>query len=246
MIKEAIEKIVSMAPIERFNINGYEYASKPLMSVRPHEPYTQDPLKLSTLSGITGWLYSEDGKEPLDAGVVVHVRDYDMVEVFSLPDNHYRKRHQYLLSTSPTDKFSFNSFMSIEQFVISASSKFIMTEELQNVIKTVSNIKSSEVITVEDDGISQSVTAASAANFNRIGQVQLSPFVNLKPFRTFREIKQPESRFLLRIKQQKDSLPMIAIFEADNAEWKLEAMSRIASFLSENLTKRSANVEIIW
>jgi hypothetical protein len=41
-------------------------------------------------------------------------------------------------------------------------------------------------------------------------------------------VEQPESKFVLRIKDG----PQIALFEADGGEWRLAAMLRIKKFLA--------------
>lgn len=228
MIKEAIEKIIAMSPVESLKFGGQEYTTKTLFPVRPHEPNKRRALSLSTLSGIVEWAESRDAADDF----IVHIEDYNSVRVFSEQESYYKERDQYLHSTCAGSDFNFDRFVGIEQFVIDTSSKFVMTDELKNVIKTVSSIRQSEVVTVEDDGISQAVTAST--NMNRIEQVQVSPFVKLKPFRTFREIEQPDSRFLLRMKQHKDSLPTVALFVADNSEWKIEAMKSVKSYLQKN------------
>lgn len=60
--------------------------------------------------------------------------------------------------------------------------------------------------------------------------------VTLAPYRTFREIAQPESQFVFRLRGGVEgALPHAALFEADGAEWKLAAVGRIASFLRRAL-----------
>lgn len=243
MIKEAINRILELSPnVVRELLPGMQYSDRALHDVRPHTPILQTHISLCTLTGVIDWLCSGDA-ENARQGCVIHIEDYDHVRVFSTPDEYYRSRHAYIAAACPKNHFAFGDWHSIESFIIEASSKFVMTPELQNVIKTISNIKSEEVIHVEDDGISQAVT--SSAKLRRFEIVQISPFVNLQPFRTFREIEQPESRFLMRMRQQKDALPKIALFEADNGEWKLEAMRRIKQFISDGLKNENYGINIV-
>ena len=55
--------------------------------------------------------------------------------------------------------------------------------------------------------------------------------VTLKPFRTFREIEQPESEFILRY-QNRNGIEA-ALFEGDGGCWKLDAILRIKEWLSD-------------
>ena len=61
--------------------------------------------------------------------------------------------------------------------------------------------------------------------------VEVRPYVNLQPFRTFLEVAQPESMFLLRLKEGGN----VGLFEADGGVWRLEATRNIAGYFEENL-----------
>lgn len=57
------------------------------------------------------------------------------------------------------------------------------------------------------------------------------PRIKLQPFRTFLEVAQPESEFLLRVDSEKG----IAFFEADGGIWRLEAKRNIAEYFERGL-----------
>ena len=61
--------------------------------------------------------------------------------------------------------------------------------------------------------------------------VEVKPRVLLRPFRTFLEVEQPESEFLLRVHPEEG----IGFFEADGGIWKLEAKKNIADYFNTNL-----------
>ena len=61
------------------------------------------------------------------------------------------------------------------------------------------------------------------------------PIVRLSPYRTFREIEQPESQFLLRIRTDDRGNAEVALFEADGGVWRNEARLRIAEYLKEHI-----------
>lgn len=245
MIEAAIKKILDLAPVRQriyttLDEDGVdkEYSDVELYPVRPHKLPTQKHINVTTLTGVTNWLLSDDGDEARDK-CIVHVHDHKRVSVYSYPDDYYRERHHFIEATSLNDEFEFGRFMSVEDFVINASCKFVMDDALRNVIKVVSSLRATDVIHVEDDGLSQKLTATR--ELNRIGEVKLEPFQILRPFRTFREIEQPESRFLLRIKRNGDELPRVALFNADNSEWKLVAMRSIVEFINEKLGLMGGN-----
>ena len=67
--------------------------------------------------------------------------------------------------------------------------------------------------------------------FSCTALVEVKPRIQLQPFRTFLEVPQPESEFLLRV----DPNEGIGFFEADGGVWKLEAKRNIADYFEKNL-----------
>lgn len=59
--------------------------------------------------------------------------------------------------------------------------------------------------------------------------------VILRPYRTFLEVEQPESKFIFRIKEGRDGTPMFKLIEADGGLWKYEAVASIKAFLKERI-----------
>ena len=58
----------------------------------------------------------------------------------------------------------------------------------------------------------------------------IRPIVKLKPYRTFQEVEQPESAFLIRVSERG-----ISFTEADGGMWKLTARETVKKFLEEQL-----------
>lgn len=61
----------------------------------------------------------------------------------------------------------------------------------------------------------------------------IKPIVTLQPYRTFLEVEQPVSDFLLRV----DKEGGIALHQADGGAWKLAAKRSIAAYLKEQLAE---------
>ena len=71
----------------------------------------------------------------------------------------------------------------------------------------------------------------------RDGELEaIKPRVPLRPFRTFQEVEQPESEFLLRMDEEGN----IGLFEADGGMWKLKARQTVKAFLEEQLAEEVA------
>jgi hypothetical protein len=62
-------------------------------------------------------------------------------------------------------------------------------------------------------------------------QVALKPIVKLSPYRTFREVEQPESEFLLRVRLDNNDAPAVALFEADGGAWINQAMENVVNYI---------------
>lgn len=56
--------------------------------------------------------------------------------------------------------------------------------------------------------------------------------MTLKPYRTFREMDQPESPFVLRVWKDNEGV-RLAVFEADGGAWKIKARENAAARLRE-------------
>jgi len=89
------------------------------------------------------------------------------------------------------------------------------------------------VKTYGDDGVSQQATVKSGVT--SVVDVKVPNPVLLKPFRTFAEAEQPESKFIFRLRKD-DAGVTAALFEADGGAWKVQAIQNIADYLNEHLT----------
>lgn len=91
-----------------------------------------------------------------------------------------------------------------------------------------------ESITSNDDGLSQTVVVKSGSV--KVQQVTVPKLLSLKPYRTFLELEsQPESKFLLRLKQDASKRPLITLHEVDGGAWRLQAISLIENYLKAEL-----------
>ena len=84
-------------------------------------------------------------------------------------------------------------------------------------------------VTTKDNGVSQTVEVKAGVSLKQ--NVEINPRVKLQPFRTFLEVAQPESEYLLRV----DETGRIGLFEADGGVWKLEAMQNVKEYLAVEL-----------
>jgi len=167
--------------------------------------------------------------------VFVHVQDPEHVAFRSsvevIDDDRYRRNTILVASTDLVGRspISPGTYYDPEQFVVGLQAWFVADADRDAVLRAVGNIRDSAVTTATDDGVTQSVVASRGVLVERR---DLPSPVTLRPHRTFREVEQPASTFILRARAGKEGgLPTLALFEADGLAWKLEAMKNVAAYL---------------
>jgi hypothetical protein len=233
MIREAIDRILALAPVEKIEFDGREFASKKIEPIAPSHPA---PLKIGTLAGVVDWIKNE-GKEFYGKsgapGVAIHIGGPASVSVISDLDWFWMERHTYLVAAAQACAFPFGQYMEIENFIINLQLHFVDTAAKAEILKYVSHISKNEVMTATDDGISQTTVAKN--EIGRLEKVSLAPIQKLQPFRTFREVAQPEGEFLLRLKSGGGDLPLVALYSATGVAWELEAVANVHGYLKGEL-----------
>lgn len=101
--------------------------------------------------------------------------------------------------------------------------------KMQEALDLLSRMTNENSVSTNDNGVTQTVEARQGVALNAL--IEIKPRVMLRPFRTFLEVEQPESEFLLRV----DPDEGIGFFEADGGIWKLEAKKNIADYFLKNM-----------
>lgn len=230
------------------HVDGKERAFLPhgwTEAQRPAAP-KPEPVELGTLTGLID--YVKHNRDGLSLGnCVLHVVDPSKVVLrANLEDEEAQFRRQvFALATTAMvgpPPIQFGTFLDAETFTIALLYGFVSTEKRAELIELIASIKDNMVTTVVDDGVAQQVTVAGGVTL--VGERRVPNPVVLAPFRTFREVEQPESAFLFRLKPGPNGSPkpMCALFEADGSVWKLTAMLRIAEYLNSRLSEIGGEV----
>jgi hypothetical protein len=243
MIKEAIEKILSLGMVEQFDIDGHKYTSKGLHPVKFVESIA-DPLNINTLTGIVDYIKANHDKLELKTSTL-HIFSHDCVSLISKVIGDVKQRTIHINSdcSNILEKgFEFGHWHSIHSFIIALQSGFIVNDDLKMVLEFVSDIKAEEGQDYKDTGVAQSVTARKSIGSSLIKEADVPNPVALKPFRTFLEVEQPESSFVFRLQSAGEGKPpLCALFEASGGMWKLQAIQSIKVWLKA----KKLNVTII-
>lgn len=230
MIKKALEYLVGMGhdanPL--VTVGEKQYSIKELIPVKEVGPAALDFNFLDSL--VT---YLQQQIDYLCKGqLIIEIKSPTKLALHTHLFGSFNQRHTPITCTALVSEFPWGKFISPEEFIIMAQSRFVETEDLAKIRAIVGNVRSEEVAQFSDDGISQQVTAKSG--IARVENVVIPPRVKLAPYRTFIEIEQPESEFVFRAKKG-DGLPYFALFEADGGAWRIEAMKRIKAYLEGQL-----------
>jgi hypothetical protein len=228
---DAVKAIQDSTRIETIQVDGELYTTRPV-HLPPREPRL-DPITIHTLTGLVDFINAEGL-----ADLIVHVVSATEVEIVSAPEGRYRVRETYAIANCEPiigKGFRFGEYQSVEQFVVNLQAQFEPTEARAAVLRVIGNLRQEQVKTLSDDGVTQKVV--TSAGISRVENAEVPNPVSLKPFRTFPEIGQPESNFVLRLQQaaRDGELPKCALFEADGGQWKLEAIRAIRDYLKAEI-----------
>lgn len=229
LTKETLDRILEINEPHVKVVGDLEYSDKNLNLILP--PYAS-PIKTKTLTGLSDFIKNLD-KSTLE-GFFLHVRDECFVSLVG-PLDTYNRRVGYIESLCITNDMRFNKYYSSEGFIVLIQSQFVDGEDtysIKELLKVVSLIESKHIEKYSDNGTAQSVEIK--AGLSSAVEVPIPNPVILRPYRTFREIDQPTSQFVLRMKKSNEG-PRVALFEADGSQWKFEAMQSIKKWLEKEI-----------
>ena len=238
MLKAAIEKIVELASPSVIQVNGKTFSNERFTEVK-EQLYYPECLILNSLDGIVKMIQKEakekrlsDINVPTDDNTVeqrlyVRVSEYNRVDVFTSYDTQGVRTYLY---RSNADVPGFREgFRDRETMLIQLRSLFLQTPDVAYLLDLLSKMSDEEKVTSQDNGVTQVVEARKGVALKE--QVEVRPRVKLTPFRTFLEVDQPESEFLLRVGDG----GQVGLFEADGGVWKLVAKRSIVAYLEGRL-----------
>lgn len=189
-------------------------------------------LAVSTLAAVCD--YAKANRDGLDlATCQLHVAGPNAVTLWGPLDARDRKRECFVHATSVDTMDGFlGKFWPLADFNIALQTRFTRGGQRDALLRLLGNVKGGLTRTALDDGLTQTVEVKVGVAL--VDQAAVPNPVQLAPWRTFREVAQPEPLFVLRLKDG-DPLPQAALFEADAGEWRLTAIERSARWLRTEL-----------
>lgn len=247
MLKEAIEKIREMAQnedrIQTVIIDRKVYArnaSGDLVYIADEETRTLIPeiITASSLEGFTEWV-KEEIRNDETKRLFVEVSDYSTVTCRE-EKGWTREGIAFPLYRVCVNNNTFrDGFRGIEETMIELRSKYQYTDDIDYLLRLLGSITLEDKVKSDDNGLTQQVTVRKGIALT--ANETIKPIVKLKPYRTFYEVEQPESEFLVRV----DIDGHIGFFEADGGMWKMTARRIIKDYLVDAFAKEIADRNII-
>ncbi len=197
-----------------------------------------DTLPLNSLDALVKMVRTEASEQ--DTPLYITIPDHMTVRCFGQPDADTRCFRQVYYEVKATDVPGWDSGVKLgfEEMQIALRTRFQETPDALYAMKLLSDITSGGKITLNDNGIATSVVTQKGVALQ--SNEAIRPIVKLKPYRTFQEVEQPESAFLIRVSERG-----ISFTEADGGMWKLTARETIKKFLEERLGQEVSESSVI-
>lgn len=233
-LKDFAEYIVELSENKTYEIDGETYSDKPLHRVAPYVP-RPEALGVSGLDSIVKLVRVEIGR--FNGPVFINVcGPHDVFVLTALDADMKRDMLFHAVCDVPGFK---EGFMEYDRAIIAIRSKFIPGEDVDYILALLSRINRENGVTTMDNGVSQTVEARTGISLKQM--VNVRPRVKLAPYRTFLEVDQPESEFLLRL----DEDGKVGLFEADGGMWKMEAKKNIYAYFCNAMAAEIESGDVI-
>lgn len=226
MLKAAIEKIVELAHPPVIEVNGKTFSTEGFFEIKENVCYPKE-LYLSGLDSVVKMVQTEAVQVYPNNKIYVQVSGHNTVAVFTAYDD-WMSRADLYIAKADVPGFR-EGFRDRETMLIQLRSLFLQTQDVAYLLELLSKMSDEEKVTSQDNGVTQVVEARKGVALKE--QVEVRPRVKLTPFRTFLEVDQPESEFLLRVGDG----GQVGLFEADGGVWKLVAKRSIVAYLEGRL-----------
>lgn len=242
MLKAAIEKILELARPVTVKIGDETFLMDDDYS-RVDRERLASPMEVGTLSAVLDYIMSGADELALDDSrrYIIHIRDHKHVDL-CMELNGDKQREVLLRASTEPARFREGVFMDVETFIINMQQYFVDSENARALVQLVSSVTDSKSVQQTDDGTTQSVVARSGVSM--VKQVNVPNPVSLAPYRTFREIEQPESPFVFRLRGGEDGVSA-ALFTADGNAWQYDAVQRIKAYFNKHIPPELADDVII-
>lgn len=239
-LKDVINYVEGNSEVNEKEIDGFKYSTRRLHLVEKPERHSQ--FRLHTLTGVIDFLKSKIDEAIHDGKYIITIDSAKSISVGREFNETSTLAREYVLIARPFDYApEIGQFECLDKTLISLRSQYVQNEHSKLLLAALGNIRLEENIKLDDDGFSQGITTKQGLKF---ASIDIPNPVRLKPFRTFVELEQPESEFVIRLDKDRENA-YVKLVESDGGAWQIVAMQRIKAYLSEHLADELLNDEIV-
>ena len=235
LIKTGVQLQEAKEKPEVLEINGGVYAffggrMNRMERVLPDDPPEPSTVQVFSLNGLVDMIRADvDGMFSYDKPThIVRVTDETTVEVLSPALGVHRSRHRRILCKAPVPRIRFGEYLETD-FQVMMQTCFMESEARNLVMRLAGSMSREQSMRRSDDGMTQTVQVQTGVV--TVGDVSLKNPVPLTPLRTFYEVEQVTSPFILRF----DENAKAALYEGDGGAWRLKAVTGVADWLRKKL-----------
>ena len=200
--------------------------------------YHFNTLNAATLTGIADYVKANPDTTDQHEKLFIHVVGPNEVRLYG-PSLGATKERELFVKAAIGDRSGLadkgGKFHTQEAFAVWLLTAFAKQADLDYVRNVIGTLKAEKVAESTDNGFAQMVATKNGV---QSGFAEVKNPVVLAPYRSFPEIAPVEQAFLLRLKNDEDGKPpVVALFNADNGGWAVEAVARIKAWLQAELPK---------
>jgi len=222
------------------NDEQYIYCNGKYERVKPQKPegiVRAEPFEVFSLDGLLDYIVANtEGQFEDGVRHIVRVKSPTMVEVIAPQTGYWHERALVAYCEAVVPDIEFGRYMDTDQFQIMVQTCFEESENRALVLQLAGSVRKEQNMQTADDGVSQKVTIN--AGVSTAADVIVKNPVTLIPFRTFREVNQPESPFVLRFNEDGKA----ALFTGDGSKWKLEAVNAIREYIVDRIGDKNVTI----
>lgn len=240
MLKEFIEHIQKTTQPQILTVGRSTFAVTADGDANEMLPtlFHPDTLSLNSLDALVKLVKTEASE--MDTPLYITIPDHMTVRCFGQPsaDERYFRQVYYEAHATDVPGWGEKNTLGFEEAQIALRTRFQETQDTLYAMKLLSDITCGAKITYNDNGVATSVVTRKGIDLQ--ANESIRPIVKLRPYRTFQEVEQPESTFLIRISERG-----ISFIEADGGMWKLSARETIKKFLEERLQQEVSEGSVV-
>ena len=231
MLKEFIEHIQNTAlPIIHETADAVYAVTADGSKKIADLPCYPDTVTLTSLDALVKLVQAEAVIAEPNRPLFITIPNHLTVQCFSrfdVADNNHRQTY-YIAKATDVPGWESKVQLPFEEAQIALRTRFQDTPDTQYAMRLLTEISTGARITFNDNGVATTVVTKKGIDLQ--ANEAIRPIITLKPYRTFQEVEQPDSMFLIRISERG-----ISFIEADGGMWKLRAREIIKEYLEERL-----------